>query len=350
MTHIRRLLIALVFLYTLALGGYLFVRWVVRDALWWASLLHGFALFWFIPLLLTLPLSLLLMYRTQKPSRFLRWTALSQLVLGFLAILWFILPILPKNVEPATGSTLKIVSINVLWLGNQQRERVNDWLVAQDADVIVMPEIPTIGFEPELARVYSAYPYEAGVAGSLKIFSKHRFITNERLWIEAHPPGRLIRRVVIEIAGQPIAIYGVHLSLPQYEPDPDKAFTFEQGFPIGFASNYDETRRNAQIVRLLELVQDDPYPVIVAGDFNMSEHSLIYDDIAEVLTDSWRIAGTGFGTTWAVMEVIRLPSFIPPLLRLDYVWHTDEFRTVSATLGEAIGSDHLPLVVELEIR
>ena len=91
-------------------------------------------------------------------------------------------------------------------------------------------------------------------------------------------------------------------------------------------------------------------PAIVAGDFNMSDASLIYDEIAALLTDAWREAGNGAGRTWPVAEEIGLPRLIHPLLRIDYVWHSPHLRAAAAAVGAAIGSDHLPLAAVFEWR
>ena len=51
-----------------------------------------------------------------------------------------------------------------------------------------------------------------------------------------------------------------------------------------------------------------------------------------------------------IAEAIGLPRVIQPLLRIDYIWHSDELRAASARVGEDIGSDHLPLTAEFEWR
>jgi endonuclease/exonuclease/phosphatase (EEP) superfamily protein YafD len=40
--------------------------------------------------------------------------------------------------------------------------------------------------------------------------------------------------------------------------------------------------------------------------------------------------------------------FIPPLVRIDYIWHSAGLRALQAWQGPAIGSDHLPLQAILE--
>jgi endonuclease/exonuclease/phosphatase (EEP) superfamily protein YafD len=60
--------------------------------------------------------------------------------------------------------------------------------------------------------------------------------------------------------------------------------------------------------------------------------------------DSFAAAGSGFGLSWSLT-----PS-IPPMLRIDYVWHSAALRTVQAQIAERRGSDHLPVIVDIAIR
>ena len=142
-------------------------------------------------------------------------------------------------------------------------------------------------------------------------------------------------------------MYALHFTLPlkpraQFDPNAD----------IGPEAllRYDERRRNAQIRRFLEYTRAESKPFIVAGDFNTSDASLIYVEVAALVSDAWRAAGVGAGRTWPVAEAIGLPRVVQPLLRIDYIWHSADLRTVAARVGEPIGSDHLPVTVEFEWR
>jgi endonuclease/exonuclease/phosphatase (EEP) superfamily protein YafD len=81
----------------------------------------------------------------------------------------------------------------------------------------------------------------------------------------------------------------------------------------------------------------------------MSDQAVIYGDLAARLGDSFREAGAGFGMSWPAGLSEELPDILPPLMRLDYVWHSGHFRAVNADQGPDLGSDHLPLVATLEI-
>lgn len=65
------------------------------------------------------------------------------------------------------------------------------------------------------------------------------------------------------------------------------------------------------------------------------------------MNDSFREAGVGLGTSWPVSRMRGLPWFIPPLIRIDYIWHSDHFRAVMAQQGPERGSDHLPVLATL---
>jgi endonuclease/exonuclease/phosphatase (EEP) superfamily protein YafD len=41
---------------------------------------------------------------------------------------------------------------------------------------------------------------------------------------------------------------------------------------------------------------------------------------------------------------------VPPLVRIDYIWHSDGLEAVNAWRGEFIGSDHMPMHAVLALR
>ena len=60
----------------------------------------------------------------------------------------------------------------------------------------------------------------------------------------------------------------------------------------------------------------------------------------------WRVAGAG---SWPVGARVGLPDWVPPLLRIDYVWHSDDFGAMSAATGPVLGSDHIAVMVTLAL-
>lgn len=84
-----------------------------------------------------------------------------------------------------------------------------------------------------------------------------------------------------------------------------------------------------------------PGPRVVAGDFNMPSESAIYRRHWGSLTNGFAHAGLGFGAT-------RLAGWIR--LRIDHVLVDDGWTVRAARVLPSYGSDHLPLMVDIELR
>ena len=309
-----------------------------------------------------------------------RWSVLLQIGLLAIGLYWFALPSMYRPVEPPAGETFRVVSFNVQG-SNAELERATAWLLQAAPDLIVLQETAE-GYDPRLAPLYEVYAHEDHIEGSVRVFSRFAILQRDALTIEApedaarrqrdwlprspnlpttlgyresrsekeQTSGRKALRLLLNLDGRHLAVYALHFSLPLR---PRAASVFRRpDADIGPEAllRYDESRRNAQIRRFLAILDQETAPFIVAGDFNMSDVSLIYDEFAGRMQDGWRGAGNGAGRTWPVAEAIGLPRLIQPFLRIDYIWHSAALRAASAEVGEAIGSDHLPLQMSLEWR
>lgn len=106
-------------------------------------------------------------------------------------------------------------------------------------------------------------------------------------------------------------------------------------------------RYSSRSVSALAAMASQGTPTIIAGDFNMVDQSADYDLLIEAgLHDAFRERGWGLGLTYPT-GYARAPIAMRPFVRIDYVWHTDNFRTIRAWVGPNWGSDHLPLLVDL---
>lgn len=113
----------------------------------------------------------------------------------------------------------------------------------------------------------------------------------------------------------------------------------------------------AQIESLIGLATSGG-PAILMGDFNATErHRSLRQLTSAGLIDAFRAAGEGGGLTLP----LRLARYaykgsrlgdvrLPPMLRVDYIWHTAELNTISAWVGRNAGSDHLPVLARMELR
>jgi len=100
-------------------------------------------------------------------------------------------------------------------------------------------------------------------------------------------------------------------------------------------------KRSVQTKKVLAHIGKSPYPSIVCGDFNDSPISFCYHSFSDQLIDSFKEAGNGIGNSYAG----TMPSY-----RIDYIFHSPEFKASRyATLKDKL-SDHYPVTVEIGYR
>ena len=97
-------------------------------------------------------------------------------------------------------------------------------------------------------------------------------------------------------------------------------------------------------------------PTVLLTDFNRVGWQAAYRQLRQSgLIDAFGTVGRGTGFTLPTRlshlayrghPLGEVP--LPPLLRVDYVWHTTHFRALDAWIGGHAGSDHLPVLAELE--
>lgn len=326
--------------YALGLGLFLVLRLLLGDSLWWLAFAGNFTPFYFAPLLVLLPLALVVRARR---------AALLVLPLLLIGVLWFGRLYLPKTAAAAPNApTLRVVTFNV-WGDNPNLSRIEDWLREQDADVAITIETPP-AWSAGVSALADIYPEQPradtqGVYWDSVILSRHPVVSSEQLDLgDGEIPQQ---RVVIEVGGRQVAIYGIHLYLPlgakPHLPVPNNYY-------MRGIFGYDDSARDAQIANLIDRLTTEPLPYVVAGDFNMSDQAAAYADLAAVMNDSFREMGRGLGTSWPAVQALGFPALIPPLVRIDYIWHSDDFRALEAAQGPYLGSDHLPLYATLALE
>ena len=344
---VRRAFTIIAGAYVLALLTYLILRLAAADRWWWLAFLHNFAPYYFAPLLVLLPGALLLRDRA---------SAARIMPLLAVGVLWFGPLWLPDNSDSAAAAPdtvrLEVVSFNVLF-SNTRLDDIAAWIRETDADIVLFQEAVPESVAYLLNALGDIYPYDDGhLRGTSQLALSRLPIENAE---EINVGRWWVRRLELDHNGQRVAFYNVHLPMPIGETRHLAWLLIPSAVarmaPVELALRYDETERNARARGLLAALEQEPLPFIVAGDFNTSDNAVIYGELRGHMRDSFREAGWGPGVTWpADLGDDGLPTFIPPLIRIDYVWHSDHFRALSAQTGPRLGSDHLPLRVSLSRR
>ncbi|MDM8529382.1 endonuclease/exonuclease/phosphatase family protein [Anaerolineales bacterium HSG24] len=316
--------------YLTTLTSYLMLRTLFGNEIGPLALVNNFAL------LTLLPLPAVLMIALTLRRRWLIYWAAS---LSLLASIWLTPYYWPKPTVSPTGQTIRLVTFNNMgW--NRPLTHTVAWLHQQDADIIFLQEIPRRYVEQGAAELKSRYPYQTGQPIELRYSGTGIF---SKLPIHSVEYTATYQRAVVELEGKLISVYNVHLTQPTSASD---------GSMVQKVLTYNDAGHQAQVTALLTEIRQDPHPFIVAGDFNMSDQSPTYPKVAAVMQDSFLEVGSGLGLTWPLRnweDRNSIPAWMPPLLRMDYVWHSPHFRAIQLDVGPWLDSDHLPLYATLEV-
>lgn len=334
-------------LYATIMLTYLVVRLVAGDAFWRLAFINTFAHWLILPVFLLLPIALILRKRR---------IAFALLPIALAGIYWFAPYFVPKFPPKTEGTVIRALTFNV-WGNNHDLSRIEEWVRDSGADVVMLQEVSPAHAEGIMPDLLDIYPYQSSQTDNRRwgdniTLSRYPIVENE--YFDLGVPDRPDPlRLMLDTPAGLLAVYNVHLDWPggyTRQPEPVFQWLFDNNFYFRSVLGYDESTRNLQIERLLAKLQSEPYPHIVGGDFNMSDSSVMYNRVRANLTDSFREAGWGLGTSWPDAGVRGMARWIPPLVRIDYIWHSNDLQSVKAWVGSPVGSDHLPVLADLVFR
>jgi endonuclease/exonuclease/phosphatase (EEP) superfamily protein YafD len=99
--------------------------------------------------------------------------------------------------------------------------------------------------------------------------------------------------------------------------------------------------RAEQTDNLVRVVRAAGRPLIVGGDFNSPPGSYAYRRLSERLQSAFSAGGWGFGWSFPAQR---------PLLRIDHLFVSPEFRVLQCRVLPLTVSDHRPVVADLDWR
>lgn len=306
------------------------------DSPWWMFVVNSVAPYLFVPVSIVLLGAI--------AAR--RWSlAVASLVPAAIFVMLFgqyFVPVGAREpvVEPG-APTLRVLTFN-LHAQNHGVDGIAAAIEASEADVVALQELEATVAAGLAERLAELYPYRDLIPNSgwsgLGVFSKVPMRPQQQRM------GGTNRRnpqvVTLELPWGDTTLINVHnLSIPRTLPD----------WPSEITASLAQRERVARAIH--EFSRQRSAPMIALGDFNTTERSTAYETVALTLTDSWREAGYGFGNTFPGGPLSPTPLGVPVpswLLRIDYVFHSDEIRTIEASIGPWDGgSDHRPVLVTL---
>jgi len=228
----------------------------------------------------------------------------------------------PWPAAQAATPAFRFVSFNQ-YVGNGKPREVGRWLEQSQADVVAVLELSSPQAVQELSSALPSYPHvHAGFGRWADVTMFSRWPILEARFVELAPGGGQALKLRVDWRAQPVSVVGVHLH-----------------WPIGEAN---VRFRNAELQGLAELARGTREPLLIGGDFNITQWSPVFDAAfaASTLQDCAR--GQGLVTSW--------PSFFPPAaIRIDHCLASRDWRVLRVSSGPSLGSDHRPMVNELAL-
>jgi endonuclease/exonuclease/phosphatase (EEP) superfamily protein YafD len=236
----------------------------------------------------------------------------------------FVFPLLlpAQTGSSAAGSRLRLVSLNV-HTANQHGDWVVKFLRASDADVILLMEVND-RWMTELSALKDVYPLRVAAPREdnfgIALFSRLPLEETNVIELgEAEVPSVTAK---IECDGRKIFLLGTH--------------------PLPPGSADYARMRNDQLAKINELVREQTLPTVVIGDLNLTPWSPYFSDLLKGTALKNSSQGLGFFNSWpAALSGLGIP--------IDHCLVSSEFAVTEKKLGPQVGSDHLPVIIDLQL-
>lgn len=217
---------------------------------------------------------------------------------------------------------IRLASINVYYRNNQF-QRVVDFINRERPDVVVLVEV-TAEWDQALRGVGEEYAHRYVTRGTkgAGILLLSRWPMLQVAILPGYADAEPAVVATVQIHGRSVQILGVHTS-----------------WPLGPRCS---ALRDQQLARLSEFARAQSGPLVILGDLNVSPFSRHFQ--ALIAGGDLKSAAQGYGwqPTW--------PTFMPPAgIHIDHALTGGGVAVLGFRRGAAVGSDHLPVIIEIAL-
>lgn len=224
----------------------------------------------------------------------------------------------------AEASTLRIFYANV-WADNREHDAMFEEIAAADPDVILLNEFSR-QWEQAFVKSPLMEPYRNSQDmprhrfSTIGIYSRLPIANLRMIWTEQRPNCAFD----VQVGEQTVRLFCLHGPRPFMQP------------------GYDYHKFWAT---LLPVLNRQPQPLIVIGDFNATQYSQAYRQVTSSrLRSAHGDVGRGYATTWP-NRFFRVPP-----IRIDHALLSPEVECLGIVEGRGFGSDHRPLILDVRIH
>ncbi|WP_420590561.1 endonuclease/exonuclease/phosphatase family protein [Bacterioplanoides sp.] len=209
---------------------------------------------------------------------------------------------------------------------NNEHQRLIDLIQQDSPDILVLLEINDAWLN-SLQVIKTMYPFEKAIARNdnfgIAVFSKLPLDNAEvRYWGNSGLPSLMLN---YQWQGEGITLLATH-PLPPITKDMMQ-------------------QRDTQLLQAAADAAQQSGPVIMLGDFNITPWSSTFNQITELSGLNNCRNGFGILPTWPAQ--LKWPALMIPI---DHCLASGEITISELRTGNDIGSDHLPLMISLQLR
>lgn len=280
--------------------------------------------------------------------RFKRQMLLSLIILllGYNYVLGFV-RVSDSEIDENNSADLSLMSYNVRmfnayeWSDRKDiPEKITGFIKENNPDILCVQE-HYVG-AAELSKVY---PYEyvklkgKNAEFGSAIFSKFPIINQASLDFPHQGNNNAIYADVVINKKDTVRVFNVHFQSLNIKPGIDDLQKEDSKKLLG-RIGYGFSLQQEQAEMLMEDLQKSPYKTIIAGDFNNTSFSYIYNLIKQDgrFNDAFLEAGSGFGKSFKL-------DYFP--LRIDFLLVENELSIKEFKKYEIDYSDHYPVLTKI---
>ena len=237
--------------------------------------------------------------------------------------------------KPVESPNLKIVSMNMKF-GNSSKIKLLNYLESTDADIV-------LGQEAIKGLSVPGYSYKVTDFEIVALNSKTEIIKTEKIATTGNGNAFYAD---IKFEGKIIRVINVYLNpfffdkkMVRPSEDLEKNKTKFKDVIRKLVPTFKVHQQ--EIVAIRKAIDQSPYPVILAGDFNSVPNSYEYYELGRGLTDAFVAVGRGSSTSF---HDYKFP------IRIDYLMTSKEIKPISYHVDRSVKlSDHFPVIAEFKI-
>ncbi len=240
--------------------------------------------------------------------------------------------------EKKENTDIKIISFNTKagLIGNGQ---IGPYLKSQNADVILLQEDVPKGYD------FPGYQ-KFDTIDCFTVLTKHKIMGKKLIEVQDGVMRNPGLQVDIEIKGKIYRFIDVYLYPYRFEKEMvnlNGSTDAKEQKVKGIVKKLIPTfkKHQEQVTAIKQVIDNSPYPVIVAGDFNSVPNSYEYYHLSDGLEDAFMTAGRGSATSF---HDYKFP------IRIDYVFSSKSLKALSYVVDRSVSiSDHYPVIAEFSV-